>query len=100
MLNSAIALATAFVTGFSVFPLVPAFYPGHWLKKDAKAYAEKNQLPKFVTDTIEAVWQKRPATQFVVHYFEKDPFLEAVDGRERYFIEAWDEPSYNAQRLA
>jgi hypothetical protein len=76
------------------------YHPGIWDKVEAHKYCQHFEVPAFVHETMSAVLKKLPRARFVIHYYFDDPFLEVIDGQEQYFIEAWYEHSYNAQRLA
>jgi hypothetical protein len=78
--------------------------PGHRLVREWKtAYLEQysGNVPEHALQKALEIKRAVPAVRFLVEYLQDsmehsdpDPFLVAVLGNERYYIEVWDEKEY------
>lgn len=56
-------------------------------------------VPEFVLDKAVKIKEQLPNVQFYIQHMsdpKADPFLIAVLDREMYYVEAWDEPQFEA----
>lgn len=82
--------------------VVPGRASPAWEKKSPQDYKHfHGPLPPEAESIIEQVGFCLPGCQFIIHRFEKDPFLELVyhdketDKHERFFVYHWDEPGFS-----
>ncbi|MCK5059653.1 MAG: hypothetical protein KAR00_00715 [Candidatus Pacebacteria bacterium] len=61
---------------------------------------DKRKLPSFVLETIGEVGMRCPEAKFVVFELDNDPILLVKLEKEKYYIEAWSEPSFKGKRIA
>ncbi|MFB3814347.1 MAG: hypothetical protein ACE14L_09550 [Terriglobales bacterium] len=61
------------------------------------------QVPEYVLSRAVAIKEKLPAANFELDQLrvekEYDPFLVVSCGRERFYIDVWEEPNFERERL-
>jgi hypothetical protein len=68
-----------------------------WQKSDLADY--QMPVPEFVLDKAIKIKEQLPEVKFNIHHLndpKADPFLVAYLGNEVYFVDAWDEPRFEA----
>ena len=67
-----------------------------WDSVSIKEYDEP--IPEFVLAKAIELKKRLPEVKLYIEYFgEKDPFLIATYGEEKYYIEVWDEPKFEGR---
>lgn len=72
-----------------------------WDMDSLEHYEE--EVPTFVLNKALQIKEKIPSAKFVidslqVNAVDKDPFLVVFLDKERYYIEVWDEPTFEAEQ--
>lgn len=76
--------------------IIGSFVSARWRIVPLQKY--EGEIPEYVLARAVEIKQKLPQAGFYVDYLavEKryDPFLVAVCGRERFYVDVWDEPDF------
>jgi len=67
----------------------------YWGERKLEEY--KKPIPEFVINKALQIKEICPGVTFQVEELERDPFLAAILGEEKVYIEVWEEPEFEGK---